>query len=64
MAVVFLPFATSVLAGALRSGHGQRTAVVFYAAAHWQHPFRQSLRHASQAEGSWLGHWFGMTPEC
>ena len=26
MAVVFLPFATSVLAGALRSGHGQRTA--------------------------------------
>jgi hypothetical protein len=30
MAVAFLPFATSVLAGALRSGHGQRTAVVFY----------------------------------
>jgi uncharacterized membrane protein len=31
MAVAFLPFATSVLAGALRSGHGQRTAVFFYA---------------------------------
>ncbi len=33
MAVVFLPFATSVLAGALRSGHGERTAVVFYGIA-------------------------------
>src|SRR6476646_7887952 len=33
MAVVFLPFATSVLAGAQRSGHGQRTAVVFYGIA-------------------------------
>ena len=33
MAVAFLPFATSVLAGALRTGHGQRTAVVFYAIA-------------------------------
>src|SRR5262245_41953839 len=31
MIVAFLPFATSVLAGALRSGHGLRTAVVFYA---------------------------------
>jgi uncharacterized membrane protein len=30
MVVAFLPFATSVLAGALRSGEGQRTAVVFY----------------------------------
>src|SRR5258705_4760465 len=29
MAVVFLPFATSVLAGALRSGDGQRTAAFF-----------------------------------
>jgi hypothetical protein len=28
MAVALLPFATSVLAGALRSGHGQRTAVL------------------------------------
>jgi uncharacterized membrane protein len=35
MAVVFLPFATSVLAGALRSGDGQRTAVVFYGVAFW-----------------------------
>ena len=33
MVVAFLPFATSVLAGALRNGHGQRTAVVFYAIA-------------------------------
>jgi uncharacterized membrane protein len=33
MAVAFLPFATSVLAGALRSGHGQRTAVAFYGLA-------------------------------
>jgi uncharacterized membrane protein len=33
MVVAFLPFATSVLAGALDSGHGQRTAVVFYALA-------------------------------
>jgi uncharacterized membrane protein len=33
MVVAFLPFATSVLAGALRSGHGQRTAVVFYGLA-------------------------------
>jgi uncharacterized membrane protein len=33
MVVAFLPFATSVLAGAFRSGHGQRTAVVFYGIA-------------------------------
>jgi uncharacterized membrane protein len=33
MVVAFLPFATSVLADALRDGHGQRTAVVFYAIA-------------------------------
>ena len=33
MSVAFLPFATSVLAGALHGGHGQRTAVVFYAVA-------------------------------
>jgi uncharacterized membrane protein len=33
MVVAFLPFATSVLADALRSGNGQRTAVVFYAIA-------------------------------
>ncbi|SFH52835.1 Uncharacterized membrane protein [Actinopolymorpha cephalotaxi] len=33
MIVAFLPFATSILAGALRSGQGQRTAVVFYGIA-------------------------------
>ena len=33
MVVAFLPFATSVLAGALLSAHGQRTAVVFYGIA-------------------------------
>jgi uncharacterized membrane protein len=33
MVVAFLPFATSVLAEALRSEHGLRTAVVFYAIA-------------------------------
>jgi uncharacterized membrane protein len=33
MVVAFLPFATSVLAGALRSGRGERTAVVFYGIA-------------------------------
>lgn len=33
MIVAFLPFATSVLAEALRSGHGLRTAVVFYSIA-------------------------------
>jgi uncharacterized membrane protein len=33
MAVAFLPFATSVLAGAFRSGEGERTAVVFYGIA-------------------------------
>jgi len=31
MIVAFLPFATSVLAGALRNGHSIRTAVVFTA---------------------------------
>ena len=33
MAVAFLPFSTSVLAGAFRNGHGERTAVVFYGIA-------------------------------
>jgi uncharacterized membrane protein len=33
MVVAFLPFATSVLAEVLHSGHGERTAVVFYAIA-------------------------------
>jgi uncharacterized membrane protein len=35
MVVAFLPFATSVLAGAFRTGHGERTAVVFYGIAFW-----------------------------
>jgi uncharacterized membrane protein len=53
MAVAFLPFATSVLAGALRSGNGQRIAVVFYGIAFvltaltfnavWQYASRQAL---------------------
>jgi TMEM175 potassium channel family protein len=53
MVVAFLPFATSVLAGAMRSGDGQRTAVVFYAIAFdltaltfnavWQYARRQRL---------------------
>jgi uncharacterized membrane protein len=53
MSVAFLPFATSVLAGALRSGDGRRTAVVFYALAFdvtaltfngvWQYARRQGL---------------------
>ncbi|WP_231934894.1 TMEM175 family protein [Micromonospora viridifaciens] len=30
MQIAFLPFASAVLASTLRSGHGQRTAVVFY----------------------------------
>ena len=33
MVVAFLPFTTSVLAGAFRSGRGERTAVVFYGLA-------------------------------
>jgi uncharacterized membrane protein len=33
MVVAFLPFATSVLAGSLRSDEGERTAVVFYGIA-------------------------------
>jgi uncharacterized membrane protein len=33
MVVAFLPFATSVLAGTLHSGHGERTAVIFYGIA-------------------------------
>ena len=53
MVVAFLPFATSVLAGALDSGHGRRTAVVFYALAFdltaltfnavWQYASRNGL---------------------
>lgn len=53
MVVAFLPFATSVLAEALRSGHGQRTAVAFYGIAFvvtalmfnavWQYASRRRL---------------------
>jgi uncharacterized membrane protein len=53
MVVAFLPFATSVLAEALRSGHGERTAAVFYGIAFdvtaltfnavWQHARRRRL---------------------
>ena len=53
MVVAFLPFATSVLAEALRSGNSQRTAVVFYGVAFgvtaltfnavWQHASRHRL---------------------
>jgi uncharacterized membrane protein len=53
MAVAFLPFATSVLAGSLRHGHGERTAVVFYGLAFaltaltfngvWQYARRHAL---------------------
>jgi uncharacterized membrane protein len=35
MVVAFLPFSTSVLACAFRSGHGERTAVIFYGIAFW-----------------------------
>jgi uncharacterized membrane protein len=57
MVVAFLPFATSVLAGSLRSGDGQRTAVVFYAIAFavtaltfnavWQYACRHRLLSAA-----------------
>src|SRR4051794_30142187 len=53
MVVAFLPFATSVLAEALREAHGQRTAVVFYGLAFamtaltfnavWQYASRRRL---------------------
>jgi uncharacterized membrane protein len=53
MVVAFLPFATSVLAGSLRAGQGQRTAVVFYGIAFdvtaltfnavWQYARRHTL---------------------
>jgi uncharacterized membrane protein len=57
MIVAFLPFATSVLAGAARSGHGLRTAVVFYGIAFdataltfnaiWQYARRHQLLSAA-----------------
>jgi uncharacterized membrane protein len=53
MVVAFLPFATSVIAGALRSGHGERTAVGLYGIAFavtaltfngvWQYACRRRL---------------------
>jgi uncharacterized membrane protein len=53
MVVAFLPFATSILAGAFRSGDGERTAVVFYGIAFdltaltfnavWQYASRHAL---------------------
>jgi uncharacterized membrane protein len=53
MVVAFLPFATSVLAEALRSGQGERTAIVFYGIAFdvtaltfnavWQYACRHGL---------------------
>jgi uncharacterized membrane protein len=53
LVVAFLPFATSVLAQALRNGHGQRTAVGFYGIAFgltaltfnavWQYAWRHGL---------------------
>jgi uncharacterized membrane protein len=63
MVVAFLPFATSVLADALRSGHGQRTAVVFYGIAFdltaltfnavWQYACRRRLlSEALDSEGA------------
>jgi uncharacterized membrane protein len=60
MVVAFLPFATSVLAEALRSGRGERTAIVFYCMAFdltaltfnavWQYAYRRRL--LSEALGS------------
>jgi uncharacterized membrane protein len=57
MVVAFLPFATSVLADAFRSGDGQRTAVVFYGIAFdltalafngvWQYARRRRLLRAA-----------------
>jgi uncharacterized membrane protein len=53
MVVAFLPFVTSVIAGALRSGHGERTAVGLYGIAFavtaltfngvWQYACRRRL---------------------
>jgi hypothetical protein len=53
MTVAFLVFTTSVLAGALHNGHGQRAAAVFYGIAFdatalafnavWQYAYRHRL---------------------
>jgi uncharacterized membrane protein len=56
MSVAFLPFATSVLAGSLRDGHGERTAVVFYGLAFdltaltFNAVWRYARRHALLSE--------------
>jgi uncharacterized membrane protein len=63
MVVAFLPFATSVLAGSLRDGRGERTAVVFYGIAFdltaltfngvWHYARRHALlSHALDAAGA------------
>jgi uncharacterized membrane protein len=63
MIVAFLPFATSVLAGAFRDGDGERTAVVFYGIAFgvtalafnavWQYAIGRRLLHdALEPEGA------------
>jgi uncharacterized membrane protein len=63
MVVAFLPFATSVLAEALRSGHDERTAVCFYGIAFdvtaltfnavWQYARRHRLlRESLSAAGA------------
>jgi uncharacterized membrane protein len=61
MVVAFLPFATSVLAGAFRSGDGERTAVVFYGIAFdltalafnavWQYACRHRLVGEALGQG-------------
>lgn len=57
MAVAFLPFATSVLAGSLRDGDGRRTAAVFYALAFdataltFNGVWRYARRHGALDEG-------------
>jgi uncharacterized membrane protein len=63
MVVAFLPFATSVLADSLRTGHDERTAVVFYGIAFaltalafnavWQYARRHRLlSNTLDAEGA------------
>ena len=76
-AVAFLPFATSVLAEALRSGHDERTAVVFYGIAFaataltfnavWQYARRHRLLSATlparqPSAGAFNAHWPGSWP--
>jgi uncharacterized membrane protein len=72
MVVAFLPFATSVLAEALRSGHGERTAIVFYGIAFdltaltfnavWQYAYRRRLvsKALDAAGATAIGRRFGL----